>query len=401
MYVHAIINFTAPSMTDSTLSENLKIIIPLTVSPVLIVLAIVIIIVLALLLVSRNKKQHVRHLEELAQHQIDNSNLYALASVYNPFEFLDEYHIEYNFALIDVVDKLGEGYFGNVFKARAPGLVRGDYTAGEFVAVKTLKDDANPERLQDFAKEVNVCVQFDHPNIVRLLGVCTASAQRCMIFEYMDLGSLDYCLRSSNPNDEDYSPSGFSLIPDNFLSLVLQLSRAMDYLASLNFVHRDIASRNCLLDSEFTAKIADFGLSRNISAQNYYRIGAGKKNYLPIRWMPPEALLYGKFTLKSDVWSFGTLMWEVYTYGQLPYTGLSNHEVIDFIKDSKVLERPDNCPMGVYDIMRSCWVRIPSQRPSMKQIMNRLELYSRGEVDPAREYVNLAPEKENYVSSNN
>ena len=338
-----------------------------------------------LVIVTRKQKRVISHLEELTQHV--DSNLYFMNVIKNPFEFLDEHSIEYNFALLEVVDKLGEGYFGNVYKARAPGLSDDN----DFFAVKTLKEDSENDTMESFAKEIRTCIQFDHPNVVKLLAVCTHSVQKCMIFEYMDLGSLDYALRCSCPNDENYNASDPNLIvPDQFLNIVIQIARGLTHLSSLNFVHRDIAARNCLLDTKFRAKIADFGLSRNISAQNYYRIGSGK-NYLPIRWMPPEALFYGKFTLQSDVWSYGVLMWEVYTYGQLPFGGLSNYEVIDNIKASKVLNRPDLCPLGVYDIMHSCWVRIPSRRPTIGQILHRLELFERGEVDHTTSYVNLVP----------
>ena len=343
-----------------------------------------------MILITKRQKRHVQHLEQLAATQAA-SNEYAFASTYNPFNFLEGENIEYNYAAIEVVDKLGEGYFGTVYKAQAPGICRGEQVGGEFVAVKTLKNTSDPNSLNDFAKEMKVCLQFDHPNVVKLLGVCTDSVEKCMIFEFMDMGSLDYCLRASNPSDEEFDPSRVHVTPETFLPIVLQLGRALEYLSSLQFVHRDIATRNCLLNVQLTAKIADFGLSRNISAVNYYRIGGGKKSYLPIRWMPPEALLYGKYTLKSDVWSFGILMWEVYTFGQLPYIGLSNHEVIDFIKEHRVLSQPELSPLGVYDIMRSCWIRIPSQRATISEVVHHLELFSRGEVHEKGNYINLLP----------
>ena len=367
---------------------NVSLIVSLTVVPVIIVMVIVVIIVLVIVGVSRRQKKETEQLEQLAKDQA-SKNLYTMTTVSNPFEFLDQYQIEYNFALLEVVDQLGEGAFGRVYKARAPGLHRGAYKAAEFVAVKSLKDDG---MVDEFCKEVKVCVQFEHDNVIRLLGVCTASAQKCMIFEYMDCGSLHDMLHKSDPNNPSYDPdsTSFLLRPDHLLPIAIQLSRGLEYLAILNFVHRDIATRNCLVDSSLNAKIADFGLSRDISAQNYYRVG-GAKAYMPVRWMPPEALLYGKFTLKSDVWSFAVLIWEMYTFGQLPYTGISDHEAIDCVKEARGLDNTPLCPLGVYSIMRACWTRVPSRRPTMEQVRQQLEAFSEGKQPADTSYVNLAP----------
>lgn len=360
------------------------IILPSTIVPVVVVLVVVMVVALVLFAITRREKEIVEHLEGLAK--LDNP--YILHTVQNPFEFLDEYNLEYNFALLEVVDKLGEGCFGHVYKAIAPGLT------DDFVAVKTLKDDCDGDTLRLFAKEVGVCVNFKDTNVIKLLAVCAHSVQKCMIFEYMDLGGLDGLLRKSSPQNPEYDSSeSHLLIPDQFLDICQQLVRGLVHLSTLNFVHRDIAARNCLMDSNFRAKIADFGLSRNISAQNYYRIGNGK-NYLPIRWMPPEALFYGTFTLQSDVWSFGVLMWEIYTYGQLPFGGLSNHEVIDNIKASKILDKPELCPLGVYHIMHSCWTRVPSKRPTIARVLQRLEQFGLGTTDHSSAYVNLLPQED-------
>lgn len=360
------------------------------------VVAVVVVMVIAIIvLVAHRQKTRTEQLEKLAKEQA-SANLYTMTDVHNPFEFLEEYNIEYNFALLEVVDQLGEGAFGRVYKARAPGLQRGHHRAAEFVAVKSLKDDASNEHLDSFCKEVKVCAQFDHEHVIRLLGVCTVSVQKCMIFEYMDLGSLLDLLHKSDPKSPTYAgeSSSFPLLQqEHLLPVVVQLSRGMEYLAELNFVHRDVAARNCLIDSNFHAKVADFGLSRDISAQNYYRIGSAKA-YMPVRWMPPEALLYGKFTLKSDVWSFAVLMWEVYTFGQLPYQGMSDHEAIDCVKEARGLDNPQLCPLGVYDIMRNCWIRVPSRRPAMAEVRQRLEQIQEGKYSADTSYVNLLLGKE-------
>jgi serine/threonine protein kinase len=386
-------NYSSPVM----LTLPLHIILPSSIIPVVTIVTLILVIITIISVITKRQHNRVKHLEQLAQQQqqslVSSNNLYSLGT--SPLASLQATKgiVEYNFALLEVVCKLGEGMFGNVYKARAPGLVNdGD----NFVAVKTLKDNSTAEMIDKFVKEVNVCVEFDHPNVIRLLAVCTTSSQKCMIFQHMDLGSLDELLRSSDPNNPQHDPNASHLLEStHFLTICCQLASGLNHLSSLRFVHRDIAARNCLINSQFQVKLADFGLSRDLSAQDYYRIGDGN-SFIPIRWMPPEALLYSKFTLQSDVWSFGVLMWEVYSYGQLPYTGLSSHEVIDCVKSLKILSKPSLCPLEVYDIMRSCWIKAPSKRPTIRQVLDHLDQYQRSGTHPGmHQYVNMSP---NYVN---
>ncbi|XP_026686010.1 tyrosine-protein kinase transmembrane receptor Ror-like [Diaphorina citri] len=123
---------------------------------------------------------------------------------------------------------------------------------------------------------------------------------------------------------------------------ILQVAAGMAYLCSHHYVHRDLAARNCLVGDGLTVKISDFGLSRDVYASDYYRIQS--KSLLPVRWMPPESILYGKFTTESDVWSYGVVLWEVYSYGLQPYYGYSNQEVIEMIRSRQMLRGPEDCP---------------------------------------------------------
>ena len=358
-------------------------------------------VIIIMVLLTRRQRKRIEISQQLQLQELAPSNLY-LQRYYatDPFETLEEYDIEYNYASLEVVGELGEGAFGRVFKARAPGLQRGDYPQEEFVAVKTLKQDAQSDVLDSFVKEVKTCAQFDHVNVIRLLGVCTQSLQKCMIFEYMDLGSMGELLRLSDPENPDYPgpKSGQVIItPEVFLHCILQLAQGLTYLATLKFIHRDIATRNCLINHNLVLKIADFGLSREVSNMDYYRIGSAKA-YLPVRWMPPEALLYGKFTVKSDVWSFGVLMWEVYTFGHQPYSGISNYEVIDRIKTGRVLECPELCPASVYDIMKSCWTRVPSKRIEMSAVLTRLQQLIGHSAEFKDRYVTIAPVATGYAN---
>ena len=149
----------------------------------------------------------------------------------------------------------------------------------------------------------------------------------------MELGALSELLRKSNLRDPDFhqlSPDEITVKPSQFLSVCIQLAKGLDYLSKKRFVHRDIATRNCLVYSQFVCKISDFGLSRDVYGSDYYKVGGGTAR-LPVRWMPPESLLYGRFTIKSDVWSYGVLTWEVFTFATQPYFGATNQEVIDNI----------------------------------------------------------------------
>lgn len=339
----------------------------------LVLVGVAVVTVLVMVYLTRGYRKTVHHLEQEQQLELlATSNAYMLSTFQQEVGSLRESGLEYNYTSLEVVGELGEGAFGRVFKATAPGLEPELTEQCEFVAVKTLKEDADSDVLSMFLAEVKTSAQFQHPHVIRLIGMCTESNHMCMIFEYMDLGSLNDILRRSDPANPSYSSTdeGTTISPDRFLSCCVQLAQGLAYLASLKFVHRDIASRNCLVNSRFVVKIADFGMSREIS-NDYYRIGSAKA-CLPVRWMPPEALLYGKFTVKSDVWSYGVLMWEIYSYACQPFGGVSNYEVIDRIKAGQILDCPDLCPASVFDIMKTCWTKVPQRRPTMARILQRI-----------------------------
>lgn len=147
----------------------------------------------------------------------------------------------------------------------------------------------------------------------------------------------------------------------------------MEYLASHHFVHRDLAARNVLVGEGLTVKISDFGLSRDIYSSDYYRVQS--KSLLPVRWMPPESIMYGKFTTDSDVWSFGVVLWEVFSFGLQPYFGYSNQEVIEMIRSRQLLPQPEDCPGRIYGLMVECWNEIPSRRPPFRESHARLRAW--------------------------
>lgn len=139
------------------------------------------------------------------------------------------------------------------------------------------------------------------------------------------------------------------------------------------FVHRDLATRNCLINDDLVVKISDFGLSQRIATTgNYYRADV-ENDALPIRWMPLEAIVFGKFTTFSDVWAFGVLLWEIFSYALQPYYGLSHEQLIAFLKDGHLLQAPEACPPQVYALMRTCWQAQPESRPSFAALEQSLQ----------------------------
>ncbi|XP_077471434.1 discoidin domain-containing receptor 2 [Stigmatopora argus] len=294
-------------------------------------------------------------------------------------------------------EKLGEGQFGEVHLCEAEGmqtLVDDELVFGEghmeaplLVAVKTLRKDANKSARNDFLEEIRIMSRLRDPNIVRLRAVCMDTDPLCMITEYMENGDLNQFLcnlrlkdveggseEGQKENDEK-NTVGYSKLID----MAMQIASGMKYLSSLNFVHRDLATRNCLVGKNYTIKIADFGMSRNLYRGDYYRIQG--RAVLPIRWMSWESILLGKFTMASDVWAYGVTLWEILTLcKKQPYSDLSDEQVIEntgeFFRDQGkqvYLPQPPRCPDNVYnDLMLSCWKRNAKQRPSFQDIHSQL-----------------------------
>ncbi|XP_049290763.1 tyrosine-protein kinase transmembrane receptor Ror isoform X2 [Anopheles funestus] len=270
---------------------------------------------------------------------------------------------QYTLQDVRFVEELGEGAFGKVYK--------GELTQknGEriFVAVKALKENASAKTQADFKREIELISDLKHDNIVCILGVVLKEEPLCMLFEYMAQGDLHEFLIANSPNE------GKSLSQLQFLLIAQQICDGMEYLASHHYVHRDLAARNCLVGDSLTVKISDFGLSRDIYSSDYYRVQS--KSLLPVRWMPSESILYGKFTTESDVWSFGVVLWEIYSYGLQPYYGYSNQEVINMVRARQLLPCPESCPSAVYSLMVECWHEQAVRRPTFPEIGHRLKIW--------------------------
>ncbi|NXY72935.1 DDR2 protein, partial [Glareola pratincola] len=296
--------------------------------------------------------------------------------------------------LLTFKEKLGEGQFGEVHLCEVEGMEKfiGKDCALEslntssncpvLVAVKMLRADANKNARNDFLKEIKIMSRLKDPNIIRLLAVCIVEDPLCMITEYMENGDLNQFLSRQQADSPctDHTPtisSSLVHIPGSYSDLrfmATQIASGMKYLSSLNFVHRDLATRNCLVGKQYTIKIADFGMSRNLYSGDYYRIQG--RAVLPIRWMSWESILLGKFTTASDVWAFGVTLWETFMLcREQPYSQLSDEQVIEntgeFFRDQgrqTYLPQPALCPDSVYKLMLSCWRRDTKDRPSFQDI---------------------------------
>ncbi|XP_055009677.1 neurotrophic tyrosine kinase, receptor, type 2b [Boleophthalmus pectinirostris] len=263
--------------------------------------------------------------------------------------------------------ELGEGAFGKVFLAECYSLTPDQDKI--HVAVKTLKEASESGRA-DFYREAELLTNLQHEHIVTFYGVCVESDPLIMVFEYMKHGDLNKFLRSHGPDAILMADGQHSILVEltqsQMLHIAQQIAAGMVYLASQHFVHRDLATRNCLVGENLLVKIGDFGMSRDVYSTDYYRVGG--HTMLPIRWMPPESIMYRRFTTESDVWSLGVVLWEIFTYGKQPWYQLSNNEVIECITQGRVLQRPRTCPKEVYDLMLGCWQREPYMRLNIREI---------------------------------
>jgi receptor tyrosine kinase len=190
----------------------------------------------------------------------------------------------------------------------------------------------------------------------------------------MARGDLNEFLRQCSPFNQQNRAENISveLSHSDLLSIACQIASGMVYLSERKFVHRDLATRNCLIDDNMVVKIADFGLSHKIYLQDYYK--GDENDAIPIRWMPLESILYNKYTIESDVWAFGVCLWEIFSFAMQPYFGMTHEEVVKFVKEGNMLSCPENTPITVYDLMRKCWSRKPSDRPSFHVIFHKLQL---------------------------
>uniref|UniRef100_A0A8C2XHC0 Tyrosine-protein kinase n=1 Tax=Cyclopterus lumpus TaxID=8103 RepID=A0A8C2XHC0_CYCLU len=244
------------------------------------------------------------------------------------------------------IKELGTGQFGVV--------KYGKWQGQHDVAIKMIKEGSMSE--DDFIEEAKIMMKLRHENLVQLYGVCTKQRPIYIVTEFLSNGCLLTYLREGLTQH----PTAVQL-----LEMCKDVSEGMAYLESQQYIHRDLAARNCLVDGNGSIKVTDFGLSRYV-LDDEYTSSAGSK--FPVRWSPPEVLLYCKFSSKSDIWAYGVLLWEVYTLGRLPYERLNNTEIVDQVSRGLRLFRPQLANEKVYSIMTSCWLEKADERPTFQEL---------------------------------
>uniref|UniRef100_I3J2L2 Tyrosine-protein kinase n=1 Tax=Oreochromis niloticus TaxID=8128 RepID=I3J2L2_ORENI len=244
------------------------------------------------------------------------------------------------------IKELGSGQFGVV--------KYGKWQGQHDVAIKMIKEGSMSE--DDFIEEAKIMMKLRHENLVQLYGVCTKQRPIYIVTEYLANG----CLLTYLKEGLKQHPTSIQL-----LEMCKDVAEGMAYLEAHQYIHRDLAARNCLVDGNGTVKVTDFGLSRYV-LDDEYTSSVGSK--FPVRWSPPEVLLYCKFSSKSDIWAYGVLMWEVYTLGRLPYERLNNTEIVDQVSRGLRLFRPQLANERVYSIMSSCWLDKAEERPNFQEL---------------------------------
>ncbi|NXJ92815.1 RON protein, partial [Corythaixoides concolor] len=276
---------------------------------------------------------------------------------------------------------IGKGHFGSVYHGTYTDPLLGDLHC----AVKSLHRITDVEEVEEFLREGILMKSFHHPQVLSLLGVCLPRhGLPLVVLPYMRHGDLRHFIRA-----QERSPTVKDLI-----GFGLQVALGMEYLAQKKFVHRDLAARNCMLDETLTVKVADFGLARDVFGKEYYSIRRHRHAKLPVKWMALESLQTQKFTTKSDVWSFGVLMWELLTRGASPYPEVDPYDMARYLLRGRRLPQPRHCPDTLYGVMLSCWAPAPEERPSFTGLVGELErvlatLEGEHYVNLAVTYVNL------------
>ncbi|XP_030375994.1 tyrosine-protein kinase Fer isoform X2 [Scaptodrosophila lebanonensis] len=248
-----------------------------------------------------------------------------------------------------LLEKIGRGNFGDVYKAKLK-------STKQDVAVKTCRMTLPDEQKRKFLQEGRILKQYDHPNIVKLIGICVQKQPIMIVMELVPGGSLlNYLRKNSN-----------GLSTRQQMGMCRDAAAGMRYLESKNCIHRDLAARNCLVDFENSVKISDFGMSRE---EEEYIVSDGMKQ-IPVKWTAPEALNFGKYTSLCDVWSYGILMWEIFSKGDTPYSGMSNSRARERIDTGYRMPMPENTPPEMYRLMVKCWAADADSRPHFDEICN-------------------------------
>ena len=282
-------------------------------------------------------------------------------------DLISQQNQEISHGKVKFLESLGEGGFAKVCKG---ALMRTEAEASEVqIAIKKLKQDVPIASVETFRKETSILANLQDVNVLCLIGVSAGEEPRFMVFEYYtDVDLHRFLVQNASklaglvPTD---SPESILL-----LDFSLQVASGMDFLAENHFVHRDLAARNCYVTEDNIIKISNLGIGSYKYPSDYSWVHGSA--LLPVRWMAPEALNILQFSHEADVWSYGVLLWELYTHGWQPYTGSTNQEAIEQIRNLQLLPCPDSCPARMFQLMRDCWEENPTERPSFSEICSQV-----------------------------
>ncbi|CAD5223843.1 unnamed protein product [Bursaphelenchus okinawaensis] len=348
---------------------------------VLVVLVMMMVILfLSGLLYFRHKNQKAKKRKQRINKQINLQNIGDIEFPTAPSQIPPELQNEIQNlpkipkSSLRIQQELGKGSFGVVNK----GLLQNWDVYGPkgvYVAIKVMKGCCRDQKQRShFLKEAILMNNFDHPNMIKLLGVCLDDPNdHMLVMEFMEGGDLNVFLRECRVSHNH--TGSIELTFAELISMIVDIGRGCAHLEMHHFVHRDYATRNCLLtakEAPRTTKIADFGMARDIYKDDYYRLNGN--DLLPLRWLAPESASSGVFSCKSDVWAFGILMWEIMTMAEKPFGHMDNPVVLMEIKNGNHPKCPINCPEEIFRVMQRCWIVDIEKRPTFAELLPDLEL---------------------------
>lgn len=286
--------------------------------------------------------------------------------------------------------KIGNGNFGPVYRAKVWGIP--SVRESRLVTAKLLLETADDEEQDQFQSEISVSSTLTHPNVVGLLGVCTKDKPECLLLdagECIDLlqhirGLMVSAIESpglGRPSavgkaaiDSQWFSNPLALVTEDehdLLTYADQVCLGMAFLAESQHIHKDLATRNCIITPAMVVKVANFGIAQQLYPESYCDVGSYKSQ--PLRWMSPEAITHSNFTIENDIWGFGILLWELFTYGEFPYSDMSNAKVESYVcEEQKTLHKPEGCRDEVYDLMCMCWDKRSISRPSFLDLHEQI-----------------------------